>query len=146
MLSVRSGNCSQCGWCCETLPIEVTHSDVLRWSRTHQTNILRELSYIDNYPEKGVGGFYIVKTALNPKQSCPFLTTDITCGIHTTKPQVCKFFPSGKKQYPQCYLSQTMTHNVKTITKKRENLIKGYKNSQRKKEMLLQLIITGRGT
>lgn len=84
--------CQQCALCCETYPIDVAYSDVVRWRFSARRDILQEVSFINNYPEKGYAGFYVEKTLHNPKIPCPFLQ-DSLCSIYDTRPLVCKDFP-----------------------------------------------------
>ena len=95
-------HCRRCGWCCKHIVINVAYSDILRWFHGGRFDILREVSYIDNYPKKGLGGFYVAKTAFKPKQACPFLTKQNLCGIHETKPRACRDFPYGHQRIVEC--------------------------------------------
>lgn len=97
--------CQSCGWCCENIVINVAHSDILRWLAQQRYDILKEISFLDNYPKKGTGGFYIRETVLNPKRSCPFLRYNdklSSCAIHKTKPLACKDAPLGYDSFPNC--------------------------------------------
>ena len=60
--------CIQCGNCCRSRAIDITWSDVLRWSDENRNDILSEVYYIDNYPTKGQGGFFSRK-ALRKKRT-----------------------------------------------------------------------------
>ena len=97
-----TGSCLRCGQCCRLIVINVTHSDIVRWHSQRRGDILGEVSYIDNYPVKGKGGFYIEKTARFPKRPCPFLTEDNLCSINDTKPGVCFDAPLGYKSFGVC--------------------------------------------
>lgn len=114
--------CQQCGACCEKVIINVAHSDIIRWLSQRRLDILQEISFLDNYPKKGTGGFYIRKTVLNPKQPCPFLSyTDglSNCSIHKTKPRACKDAPLGYDTFSVCSafdpkkISQQLKEKVK---------------------------------
>lgn len=89
--------CKKCGWCCRNEVINVSYSDFVRWQEMSRFDILKEVSFINNYPKKGVGGFYIVKTAFNPKQPCPFYQKG-ECSIHSVKPRSCKDYPLARKR------------------------------------------------
>jgi Fe-S-cluster containining protein len=90
--SRKSFKCRQCGWCCRNVVINVSHSDIQRWLRGRRKDILDEVSFIDNYPKQGTGGFYIRTTAFNPKQPCPF-HCDEGCSIYETRPIACRDYP-----------------------------------------------------
>ena len=94
--------CVGCGNCCKTRVIDITFSDILRWNEQKRWDILREISYIDNYPQKGAGGFYIEKSAKAPKQLCPFLTSENKCSINDTKPSGCSDAPLSYTTFNEC--------------------------------------------
>jgi len=109
--------CKRCGWCCKNIVINVAHSDIIRWVRQDQRDVLEAISFIDNYPKKGTGGFYIRETALNPKRPCPFLKYNdklSSCSIHSTKPLACKDAPLGYDSFSNCpaFDSQTIDKEV----------------------------------
>jgi len=54
--------CIGCGNCCRERAIDITFSDILRWSDEKRWDILNEIYYIDNYPFKGRGGFHFEKS------------------------------------------------------------------------------------
>ena len=84
--------CKRCGRCCKELPIDIGHSDITRWNRERRTDILKEVSFLNNFPSKGYGGFYIEKTLLKSdreKKPCPFYIKS-ECSIYSTRPMVCK--------------------------------------------------------
>lgn len=93
--------CQQCGKCCREVTINIAASDIRRWLHERRTDILREISFINNYPRKGTGGFYIAATAKAPKEPCPFLVDNL-CGIHETKPKACEDFPHGHSVWRTC--------------------------------------------
>ena len=93
--------CLGCGNCCRERVIDITFSDILRWNEQNRRDILREVSYIDNYPVKGQGGFYIEKSAKAPKKPCPFLK-DNKCLINDTKPSGCADAPLAYREFPEC--------------------------------------------
>ena len=100
--------CLRCSWCCKNVNINVSYSDILRWSKENRLDILNEISYID-HEDKNKRGFYITETVLAPKRACPFLK-DIdslpTCSIHDTEPRACKEFPliysENEKERVEC--------------------------------------------
>ena len=97
--------CVGCGNCCRERAIDITFSDILRWSDEKRRDILREVFYIDNFPQKGQGGFYIeksLKTKENLNRQCPFLTDENKCSIHNTKPSGCKDAPLAYKEFNEC--------------------------------------------
>lgn len=84
--------CTQCGWCCEYVNINVSYHDILRWAKEARYDILAKIAYIDNEdPRKR--GFYIEDTITAPKKPCPFLTAEKLCSIQDTKPRACADFP-----------------------------------------------------
>lgn len=90
--------CQRCGWCCRNIVINVSYSDIMRWTEERRFDILREVSWINNYPKENTGGFYIAKTSFNPKQPCPFLFQESgmsSCNIHNTKPKACRDAPAS---------------------------------------------------
>ena len=109
-------NCNKCGLCCKTYPIDIVWSDLCRWHKESRKDILQEVSFIDNYPEKGYAGIYIEKTLRNPKQSCPFLTEDNSCSIYKTRPMVCADFPDSKEE-------SICPNSISENTEKREKII-----------------------
>lgn len=96
--------CIKCGNCCRSRAIDITFSDILRWDKEERWDILCEISYIDNYPSKGQGGFYIEKS-LKKKEDmdrhCPFLK-DNECSIHDTKPSGCSDAPLSYREFDEC--------------------------------------------
>ena len=97
--------CIGCGNCCRERAIDITFSDILKWNDQKRWDILNEISYIDNYPQKGQGGFYIeksLKTEKDLNRHCPFLTQDNECFIHTTKPSGCKDAPLAYAEFEEC--------------------------------------------
>ena len=94
--------CKRCGYCCKNIVIPISYSDIARWFNTGRNDILHEVSFINNYPRKGTGGFYITKTATAPKQQCPFLTKQNKCRIYPVRPRACKDFPFGHTAVGGC--------------------------------------------
>lgn len=97
--------CQQCGKCCRELPIDVMPSDLDRWHHERRDDILMEVIFMDNFPHKNTGGFYIEKTLLRkdrPKQPCPFLDENNLCSIYDTRPKVCRDYPLGYNGWDKC--------------------------------------------
>lgn len=92
------GECIRCGLCCKTYPIDVVRNDIIKWEEKGRKDILKEVSFINNYPKKGYGGFYIERTLRKPKQPCPFLIDNL-CSIYDVRPMVCSDFP---KSHVEC--------------------------------------------
>lgn len=107
--------CQQCGWCCKNTVINVSKSDIDRWKLEQRDDILSEVSFIANYPRDGVGGFYIRKSALNPKQPCPFYNG--SCMIYATRPVACRDYPLAVSKPEGCpaYVQQPkhIIHRIK---------------------------------
>lgn len=98
-------NCQKCGNCCRTRSIDITFSDILRWNEEKRWDILSEISYIDNFPQVGQGGFYIeksLKTKEDLSRHCPFLTQSNECSIHDTKPSGCSDAPFAYSEFNEC--------------------------------------------
>ena len=97
--------CKRCGWCCENIVINVSYSDIIGWYQKKRWDVLKEVAWINNYPRVNTGGFYITKTALNPKQPCPFLKRKngiTSCGIQDIKPVACRDAPMGYDKFKGC--------------------------------------------
>lgn len=105
--------CKRCGKCC-SLTINITASDILRWHREREIEIL---SYLDILPF-GVG----VDAWIDPKtgeelDTCPFLIKHgrkTSCGIEHTKPFVCRTYSPGR-----CFGYNKKLSLLKTKTGKR---------------------------
>jgi len=93
--------CQRCGTCCRDTVINISYSDIVRWFQEKRHGILFEVTYLDNYPTKGTGGFYFLKTVRNPKRPCPFLKGN-NCDIQKTKPLACKDAPFGYESFSMC--------------------------------------------
>jgi Fe-S-cluster containining protein len=96
--------CLQCGECCRTRSIDITMSDILRWDSEERWDILSEVYLIDNYPNKGMFGFFFEKSLKkkdNYKRYCPFLK-DNKCLIHDTKPSGCADAPLAYEVFCEC--------------------------------------------
>lgn len=132
--------CQRCGWCCQNVVINITYSDIVRWLSEDRKGILQEISFIDNYPRKGTGGFYIAKTAFNPKQSCPFLEMNnrvATCKIHSTKPKACQDYPLSS----HCPNFNETPPNLEQI---KRGQIKDFKMAFNNRRILLNALIEAR--
>jgi len=125
-------SCIGCGNCCRERAIDITFSDILRWSDEKRGDILNEVYYIDNYPIKGQGGFYIEKSI--PKKEdmerhCPFLI-DNKCSIHDTKPIGCKDAPLGYTEFKECPVFKKPNTDVinATVRKHTQDIMAAKKN------------------
>jgi Fe-S-cluster containining protein len=102
--------CTQCGKCCQEINIPVCYSDIERWKKKERYDILFQVSWINNFPKKNTGGFYIrdtcKKSKYGDKLPCPFLVNNndstTSCSIHSTKPKACKDAPSGFTEFTIC--------------------------------------------
>lgn len=142
-------NCKRCGWCCENKVINIAASDLMRWKKEGRKDILKEISWIHNYPRDNTGGFYIAQTAFNPKQACPFLKYDdnlSSCFIYQTRPRCCRNFPYGQEIVKECPgsseisfdLDPNISKNVKT------EQYKDFKLAFDNRNIFLKIIIEGR--
>lgn len=125
--------CIGCGNCCRKRSIDITFSDILRWSDQKRWDILSEVSFIDNYPTKGQGGFYIetsLKTKEDMDRHCSFLTSDNLCSIHDTKPRTCSDAPLGYKEFKECPVFERASDSVanKVIKKQMRDIMAARKN------------------
>ena len=136
--------CQKCGECCRTFPIDVTYNDIMRWEASDRKDILREVSFINNYPEKGYGGFYIEKTLRNPKQSCPFLREDNTCHIYGTHPLVCEDFPFShdKKCCCPAYNPEEFSPNARSEINERQE--KDFKKANENFNQMMAILVKAR--
>ena len=134
--------CQKCGRCCREVVINVSYSDIIRWFNENRNDILQEISFIANYPRNGVGGFYIVKTALNPKQPCPFY--DGLCKIYETRPVACRDFPLASKGNGVCkaYVKQPKT--VVQEIKRRQKI--DFRQANQQMDRLLRILVEARRT
>jgi len=118
---MKSLKCIGCGNCCRERAIDITWSDILRWSDEKRRDILREVYFIDNYPTKGQGGFYFeksIKKKEDMKRHCSFLI-DNKCSIHDTKPSGCKDAPLAYKEFDECPVFKKPNDDViNTMVKK----------------------------
>ena len=144
-LMIKLQRCRRCGKCCENLVINVCYSDIIRWFNNGRNDILQEVSFINNYPKNGTGGFYITKTALNPKQACPFLITEsdiITCSIHDTKPKACIHFPASSEKVDFCLVSKVSSKETREQLKKDQR--KDFKMAHDNWQSLLAILVQAR--
>ena len=124
--------CIGCGNCCRERAIDITFSDILRWSNEKRRDILREVYFIDNYPIKGQGGFYIEKSInkKDMKRHCPFLTDENKCSIHDTKPSGCRDAPLAYTEFKECPVFKKSNDDVinATIKKQTQDIMAAKKN------------------
>jgi len=138
--------CQKCGLCCRELPVDISASDIRRWLQERRTDILRQISWVDNYPHKGTGGFFFLKTIQAPKQPCPFLDENNLCSIYETRPRVCADFPYGHDIWKPCpawekigyYKEQRKDRRAKKVQ------LKDFKDAHDNRHQLLKKIIEGR--
>jgi len=126
-------HCRQCGNCCRERAIDITFSDILRWKDQNRWDILKEVSYIDNYPIKGQGNFYFeksIKKKEDMKRYCPFLTNDNKCSIHYTKPSGCKDAPLAYTEFKECPVFRKSSKKIinKIIKKQTQDMLAAKKN------------------
>jgi len=113
--------CQRCGECCKTLPIDIGYGDITRWNKEGRKDILRRVSFIDNYPETGYGGFYFEETLLKKdrvKSPCPFFG-ESGCGIYETRPMVCKDYPGSHENAP-CFDAPLRKWNREIINRRQK--------------------------
>ena len=134
--------CIRCGNCCREKVINITFSDILRWSDQKRWDILCEISFIDNYPTRGQGGFYIEKSAKAPKRACPFLTVGNECSINDTKPGGCKDAPLAYKEFPECSVFEKSSDSVidNMVRKQTQDIMMARKNSN----IVMSLLVEAR--
>ena len=125
--------CVGCGNCCKKRAIDITFSDILRWSDQKRWDILREVYYIDNYPQKGQGGFYIEKSLKKKEdlnRQCPFLMDENECSIHDTKPSGCKDAPLAYKEFKECLVFEKTSDSVVSamVKKQTQDIMAAKKN------------------
>ena len=99
--------CKRCGNCCITKPVNICYSDIMRWKEEDRKDILKKVTWIQNYPREKVGGFYIKDTAIVDIRKCPFMKSfdwkeEKVCTIYKTRPLACKDFPMGSKKIDDC--------------------------------------------
>jgi len=141
-------NCRRCGWCCENIVIDVSYFDIHRWSQENRFDILNEVTFLDNYPHKGFGSFYFLKTARNPKQPCPFLVKEngvSSCAIQDTKPQACRDYPWSHDKMEGCpAFPEVKGKNILKRKQVRESQRKYLKRTFVNRGELLQIIARAR--
>lgn len=126
--------CQRCGWCCRNVVINISHLDITRWFNQGRNDILREISFINNYPHKNTGGFYVAKTTFNPKQPCPFLKGNV-CTIHGTKPKACGDYPLA---------SQCPNYNGEKSEALRQEQLRDFKLAFDNRNQLLKILVMAR--
>jgi len=138
--------CQMCGNCCREVTINVCASDIRRWLHEKRSDILLHISFIDNYPFKGTGGFYVAATTFAPKQPCPFLGEDSLCGIHDTKPRACSDFPYGHDVWGPCPAWKEIEYRVNRRKHERvkRDQLKDFKDAHMNRNYLLKKIIEAR--
>jgi len=139
--------CQKCGKCCREIPINLCASDINRWLSQKRSDILMEVSWINNYPHAGTGGFYIAKTAFAPKQVCPFLVGNL-CNIWDTRPRACADFPHGHSVWKGCPAWEKIGYarDLKADTRARKIQHRDFKTAHEGRDYLVMRVIEGRRT
>lgn len=135
--------CKQCGWCCKNKVISVAYSDIVRWFNQGRKDILKEISFINNYPRKNTGAFYIAKTTFNPKQACPFFENGL-CSIYETRPRCCRDFPN--KPEPKCIGCKTAKFDMDYREKVRKKQYLDYKRAHNNIRQLINILVEARNS
>lgn len=138
--------CQRCGWCCRNININVSYSDVLRWTKEKRFDILGEISYIDHKDSKK-RGFYITKTVTAPKSACPYLTTEnglSSCSIYSTRPRSCTEFPDAhakdEKQKIECPARGDFELDEKTLFELKREQAFDFMLAEDRKEKLIRIL------
>lgn len=141
-------NCQRCGWCCEQIVIDVSQSDIHRWVRAGRFDILKEISFINNYPRKGTGNFYIAKTTFNPKQPCPFIAKENgvkSCAIQDIKPRACRDYPWSCTKMEGCpAFSEIQNKNLSKRNQVLQSQRKDFKKTFFNRKELLHILVRAR--
>lgn len=90
--------CKQCGQCCHSMSATMILEDMSREPRLwdvavpiHKVGNPRTMAYMVEKQHP----FVINK--IHRGAACPFLNTINECTIHSTRPQICRDYPHGKK-------------------------------------------------
>lgn len=137
--------CKRCGWCCENIVINVSYSDIIKWHQKDRYDILYEVAWINNYPRKDTGGFYITKTVLNPKRPCPFLKKENevpSCSIQSVKPVACQDAPMGYKKFDGCKAFVKSDNKIQRKILDKHN--KDFKEAFDKRMFLVEMLAEAR--
>ena len=138
-------NCQRCGWCCESVTINVGFKDIVSWAEQGRRDILSHISWIEHYPHKDTGGFYIAQTAKAPKQPCPFFEKTNGsgfCKIQSTKPVACKDAPRGYETFDGCSSFVQMPKKARNKVIRRQ--YKDFKQAHKYRKELLQILYAAR--
>jgi len=123
----------------------VSYSDIIEWHKKNRYDILREVAWINNYPRKNTGGFYITKTVLNPKRPCPFLKKENrvgACLIQNVKPVACRDAPMGYSGFKHCKgFKPSDKKTMKSIQNKHD---RDFKEAFDKRISLVQILTEAR--
>ena len=134
--------CVQCGKCCELMAICISHSDIMRWQEQGRKDILRNVSFAKDAPQGD--GFYVSQTILGPeKKPCPFLVDNL-CGIHETKPAVCKDAPFGFTKFDACPVWKSEHINRKRLKKIQRRQAKDFNTCAAEFHHLFKIIVEAR--
>jgi len=92
MINNEAGNCACCGRCCEIYGwhLHAYDVDIRRWKSEGRDDLLKMVNRL--------GWIWVDPETKEPLSRCPFIVrkndTDIViCGIHETKPQICRDYP-----------------------------------------------------
>jgi Fe-S-cluster containining protein len=132
--------CQQCGKCCEEMAICISYSDFKRWEAENRKDILKEISFAEDFPKDT--GFYFYKTILEPGSPCPFLKDNL-CSIHDTKPTGCRGFPYGVDEV-ECPQWKPEYLNKKRLKKIKRKQYKDYKKALTHFDEIYPLIVGAR--
>lgn len=134
--------CRRCGTCCKEPIIEVCYGDIIRWKEENRKDVLQEISFLDNYPERGYGGFYIEKSVRKPKQPCPFYIDNL-CSIYGTRPMACRDYPySQSKEKSLCVNISPVDKFFRDMLKKRQQ--KAFNKSIARYPELMAILVESR--
>lgn len=137
--------CQNCGRCCREMIINICYSDIIRWNKQKRWDILREVVWLNNYPRKNTGGFYIHKTVTAPKGPCPFLITNNgsgSCGIHETKPKTCRDAPKTYDKFDICPAFVKYKQKIRMRVKKDQYI--DFKQAHNSRFELLKILTEAR--
>jgi Fe-S-cluster containining protein len=124
------------------MAICVSHSDIIRWQDERRPDILRNVSFAKDAPQGD--GFYVAATITGPeKKPCPFLVDDL-CGIHHTKPMVCKDVPARFTRFDACPVWKPEHINHKRLKKVQRRQAKDFKKCATDFANLYRIIVEAR--
>lgn len=95
-------NCDKCGACCEHLILEAQHVDALREPR-----IIAEGKLFDGHGKIDLADAVWNLNSSGERMGCVFLGADKTCGIYSTRPEMCVSVQAGGRQ---CQMARGMAN------------------------------------